>query len=624
MGKKNRAKPQIISAPVDSSDNPWAPLRSIYNSPAPREEPPKNRAAAPTESDATHAAYNFVPFAPNVIVRYEDPAQLPRHDRQVPELLSGEIRLTLTAQTDVIVGSSSDGSFRQDSQGNYIISGSTLRGLIRENMQILGCGAVRPGQDYEDIRILYRDIMGKNQRADTYRKVLGVQSETQSNGSARIGTRNVRAGYLHCRGSRYEIHPADYLRISKDDPCVRKWRNSLSVRVPVWYRLDSTGRPELRDENPGQDFRPGILLAPGHTINQNSVYLFLEENAGQHPIQLTEEEIFSYKADLHMKENGLKGTDKSHPMDPDFWKLPASGESRAVFYVTDNGFTSFGVSRYLRVGYKNKLSDGVRQTNADQLLDYPNAILGFAEKDGSYRSRVSVGNLKSVGKVTPRDPAALILAEPKPSFYAAYLMPNGQTAMDYNYSDLKLRGFKQYWFKNTPLPEAAAGNMATDIQAMPAGTAFTGTIRFCNLHEDELGLLLWCLRLDKNCFQPLGKGKPYGLGRFSVELNAVTLDDLRERCSSFAFTPASSEDTDAAVNRRIVTYMKYAQAALERSTGRPVQLRAEPHIQDFLFLRKKVFDGDTVNVSDMGLNKSKGRTAPAPLPTVEEFRKRQR
>ena len=42
---------------------------------------------------------------------------------------------------------------------------------------------------------------------------------------------------------------------------------------------------------------------------------------------------------------------------------------------------------------------------------------------------------------------------------------------------------------------------------MKKGTTFSGTIRFKNLKEDELGLLLWSLLLNDGCYQSIGMGK---------------------------------------------------------------------------------------------------------------------
>ena len=95
------------------------------------------------------APYNFVPFSNRVLLPYQDVSELPRHDEIRPDLKSGEIHVTLCADTPVFV---SDGNkdaphFFRGANGKYMIPGSTVRGMLRENMQILGYGLVIPGED---------------------------------------------------------------------------------------------------------------------------------------------------------------------------------------------------------------------------------------------------------------------------------------------------------------------------------------------------------------------------------------------------------------------------------------------------------------------------------------------
>lgn len=101
----------------------------------------------------------------------------------------------------------------------------------------------------------------------------------------------------------------------------------------------------------------------------------------------------------------------------------------------------------------------------------------------------------------------MILGEPKPSYYPGYVVGGKH----YNHEDFRLRGYKQYWLKEV---EATDDNgkprAATTIRPLPRGTKFSGTIRYKNLTEAELGLLLWCLRLEKGCYQSVGMAKPYG------------------------------------------------------------------------------------------------------------------
>ena len=49
-----------------------------------------------------------------------------------------------------------------------------------------------------------------------------------------------------------------------------------------------------------------------------------------------------------------------------------------------------------------------------------------------------------------------------------------------------------------------------------------------NLTEEELGLLLWAIRLEKNSQMNIGKAKAYGYGRVSVVIKSAKKIDLQK------------------------------------------------------------------------------------------------
>ena len=53
------------------------------------------------------APYNFIPLSEKILLPYHSMEELPPHDRIDPELKTGEIHVTMEAETPVFVG---DGS----------------------------------------------------------------------------------------------------------------------------------------------------------------------------------------------------------------------------------------------------------------------------------------------------------------------------------------------------------------------------------------------------------------------------------------------------------------------------------------------------------------------------------
>ena len=125
------------------------------------------------EKRSVYAPYNFVPFSSEVQLPYETVGELPRHDRLDPERKTGEIRIAMTAETPVFLSDGKEHFFR-GANGAFMIPGSSVRGMVRENMQILGFGLVKPGEDLQDYQIYFREIASaKGSNAGGLKKYYG-------------------------------------------------------------------------------------------------------------------------------------------------------------------------------------------------------------------------------------------------------------------------------------------------------------------------------------------------------------------------------------------------------------------------------------------------------------------
>ena len=147
------------------------------------------------------APYNFVPFNKKVVE--VDADRMPMHDRVSNELFTGEIDYTITAKTDIMVDNG-NGNFHKDSRNRYSIPGSTMRGLIRNNAQILGLASF--DEDIDDYRLMYRNVANGAEK-NYYNNVLGSKQISVSPGSKPVGVlTNVQGGYIVKKGSKYYIY----------------------------------------------------------------------------------------------------------------------------------------------------------------------------------------------------------------------------------------------------------------------------------------------------------------------------------------------------------------------------------------------------------------------------------
>lgn len=144
------------------------------------------------------APYNFVPFSNRV---YEYPKEKKVKQNAVADgLLTGEISYEITAKTPIMVDDGT-GKFHKNPDGKYSIPGSTMRGLIRNNVQILGFSSFY--EDIDDYALMYRNVAsGAKQDKDRYNKILGTSNQDDE---MRGIARNVKAGYIFQKHGKYYI-----------------------------------------------------------------------------------------------------------------------------------------------------------------------------------------------------------------------------------------------------------------------------------------------------------------------------------------------------------------------------------------------------------------------------------
>lgn len=364
---------------------------------------------------------SFVPICETVIRRYPDVRALPSHGVMDPTLCHGEIRLTLTARTPVMVCGGSYVSemypnsknetkvalFARDARGQYRIPGASLRGLIRQNMQILGLGVIRVGREDD------------------------ISEEAVAPGS---GPHN---------------------------------------EVPAAYR------------------RPDPGLPASHRI----------------------------------------------PADQDLLDYP-----RSIM-----GFVGRKHLITLRNGKRKEVSD-------------------------CYRTRVSVGDLTAAG--SPMELRTVLIQQEQPyQNSGSFIIPEPS-------GKFRLKGIRQYPLREVSQHQPYASNQG--FRPLAAGTQFTGTIRYRNLHEDELGLLLWCLRLEKGCLHTMGMAKAAGYGQMELKIDALVEYDPGQLYGSLTSGGSSRGAADQRIAALIEAYQNYAARQIRKAAEDIPQM---PHIRTFLKLR---------------------------------------
>lgn len=572
------------------------------------------------------APYNFIPLSDKILLPYDSVESLPAHDRIDPSLKTGEICVTMVADTPVFVsdGDKNDPHFFRGSNGKYMIPGSTIRGMVRENMQILGFGLMRPGEDLEDIQIYFREIASASGSRDDplkkyYCAALGIKQMPMPSGRAKAIPQLVKSGYLKKEKGKYKIYPSkgSYMLVRRDHPGVRCFGTEDARTENVYYRAEGDRvkeiRPAVGEKN---GLRRGTLLYTGKPVRSwnrqtgrledhpNHLYLIPEADWSAQPLTLDEDDVLSYMEDFEKRRNVL-GRNRN------FWNLPLEGREKPVFYVQYEGHVYFGMSRFLRIGYRYPLSCGLPESHKAGMdkLDFPRAILGYVSKNsGSYRSRVSFGDFAADGEAYEMPLISMILGEPKPSYYPGYVVGGKH----YNHEDFRLRGYKQYWLKELRLTEGK-DSVTAKLRPLPKGTRFNGILRYRNLTEDELGLLLWSLRLEDGCYQTIGMGKPCGLGRMKLTIKGLREYSPAELYCSGDFNASTQTCGIETVNKYIEAYDT---AAGKNISKKPSPLHNRKELKDFFFMKRMIRPVE--EASYMTLDEY--RNIRSPLPTVQSIR----
>ena len=607
------------------------------------------------------APYNFVSFSKKV---YEYPEKKQTaHNQMSKELATGEISYEIQAETPIIVDDGK-GYFKKDARGRYAIPGSAVRGLIRSHVQILGMSGFE--DDIDDYALMYRNVAYGAEKA-RYNAVLGAKPIRISDGKRSYGVDvllNVRAGYVSNEDGKFVIYQTcvdsikkefkgmnyyalserkiigDYLRNPDTFP-YRVFRpdgkSILQHEFSEFERAGGRGRVQYKGKKnlnyvpycikvsyqvkhekdiaavgkPGVYDKEGVAVSTGKMNQKKVVYIIPEIDKNKPAIEIPKRDVRAFWIDMKKKENTLKqfGGRK-------YFDLPEVGKTKPIFYIELDGRLYFGFTPRLRLFYDHTIKEGLRQKTKKGRIDYAKAMFGYSGPDGSYKSKISFSDAVVLGEAKEGESRSLILAEPKPTSYLDYLKPDGNEGVTYNDDGFELRGVKQYWLHNEPVATQAANiknkeKVASVIRPLEKGTRFAGKIRFQNLTKDELGLLLWAVRLNPDSWMNVGKAKAYGYGNISVKITAAKRLDLAKAYSLdglLNLNPFGDIDIDGAIK-------EYKEEIGRFLGGRSVD--ELPHIKEFFMMKdsKRIPDNDKTRY--MSIDKKEYQSRKEVLPGVE-------
>lgn len=373
----------------------------------------------------------------------------------------------------------------------------------------------------------------------------------------------------------------------------------------------------------------GVILSGGYILGKRSHYIIGEEDDSIEAKKISEHEIEDYKKDLVLtrkaKKKAKSGFEKETPRDIEggnvlntvkdeeiemekehrFYALPERGKKKPFFYINYAGRFHFGFTPYMRMFYRKSVLDGIPEVyKTMEGISYAEALFGFSGracggKEVDYKSRLSFEDAVAEGnpELYSERGIGIILATPKPTCYKLYLKQDESKSKKelytYESDDFRIRGIKQYWLKDRIIKgeDKKNKNVAVSLHPLKEQTKFKGRIYFNNLYADELGLLLWSLKLEDNCFQTIGMAKPYGFGRVKVENIKLQVENLKKKYSEFCFNYEEPQDIDKYISIYKEEFSK------KYLLGKPIE--EYDSIKELMAIKSQIFHTNDCNYMEL-------------------------
>lgn len=463
------------------------------------------------------APYNFVPL--NKHIYLPDWADQISHDIPFEDGEDGYIEVTWENVSPLCIRDASAGDDgysmhvkQPDGSRLYFLPGSSLRGMLRNTLNILAFGKM---EQYDN-------------RFFGNRSFATIPEE--------------EFGWLYKKGDEYFLCPCkgsvSQMPIS-DVECLignkydkkgsKAWERNVKIRDSFYGKSHLTKENILFPiiEQGGEEY---ALFATGWMAGKLYELLI--------PIQTSNEiSLSSDLRDSFLKIYKRKDTGAS----PFFDEMLDKEKRIPVSFIKDNdgGIKALGLSHMIRCPYKHSVRDLVNKeqkrpecVDADGKVkvkrDLSDAIFGWVDGNSCQKGRVQICNAYAEYGTQEKELVKGVLGEPKASFYPLYLkQQEGGQYKNYDSDDALISGRKLYRVHEGSEPmDLPQGNGNAKIEnkfrPIPAGNSFKMRINVHNLRKVEIGALLSAITFHETSgvFHNIGSAKGFGYGKLKcVALN---------------------------------------------------------------------------------------------------------
>lgn len=517
--------------------------------------------------------YNFIPLSSWVFT--PDWSEHTYHDIPFSDGISGKINYKIVNSTPICVGHRRDNNkviWEKNPAGEYIIPGSSIKGLLRTAMEIVSYGKMNMFHNKKHSRRLQIDeVMGSN---STYTRLpVLVRPDKSCEGSWEYMETITISNHKPLSAS-VNDNILTKLGVNRKTPATDK------IKALMDYANDSSHMPlvyaKLADcvktvKQSGKTYTVtwkevvDFSLEKDDEHNMPGMFLFMNENiSNRNPLKVNKyTDYFFYIDDINKLDDQSKWkkfSEKSRLMAELKESLPAVKASKdgnkddnlfdyyrkhmhpkagfPVWYLFDESNESnscTGFCQVMRKNYNNSIGKLItnQQSNVDSNKpDLPETIFGYTGLGSDVSSsggRVGFSDL-SGGTGINCFPREFILGEPKSSFYPVYL---GRFIFRKPYDDNSLIAGRKIYKIRDKLANSNCNNnenVKTEVNFIGKGAEFSGSITFHNLKPEELGAILWVMTFGEGVtesseyYHTLGSAKPMGAGAIQFKLNKNSIE----------------------------------------------------------------------------------------------------
>ena len=496
--------------------------------------------------------YNFVSLGDSQNINRK------KREDEEGEKYSGKIKCSLKNLTPIFIGNKTDEkeektlTLKVEGNEKYVIPASTLKGELRNIIEVLTTSCIK---NVEEERLDYRGSVGGRTN------VFGIIKKfpTANDDGIIIEADKVKVNrkkiLFNYKPGFYPVKVAnnslveDYIKRAKLKPNYKKGEDDPNaINFP----------DEFKKVQQGGTIN-AVLWVSSFIPNKRYEKLLIPAEKGK-------EKCYSFsKSDyedlLYLIKQRKEAEEKKSPKDRENFYIDELKEGDTIiFEVNDKSkIENFSFSEIPRLRYKMSPLDLIPKQfhpcTSEELCfacrifgtigDHSENKVGEKkqEKITSMSSKIFISDALSINNKSKELEKKLILkslGEPHPSLTRFYLENNG--TYDKNF---KIRGRKFYWHhqdkieaeKNysnylKTISDPAPSTTNSTIWFLEPQQNFEFEITFKDLTDEELGILIYSLELEKDLLHKLGKAKAFGFGSCEIKIRDCLLESS-EKYSSF-------------------------------------------------------------------------------------------